>query len=261
MQPRGHAFSPRRNSAQRIMTRPQSAVIAGEHHGERARAEHRHQREGRHQRAEHVADRRDAIDIADQPPAEAHRREQQAHRERREHAHQRERQQQQRGRRQDDAGHAVADAAQHPAEQRIDPQRNAEQIKPGDDQQRAAQPWAHGAVDQRAADQVAEHQRDQHGRDQRRPGVDAAAEVRIEVAARQHLEAHQREAEHDGDDEQQQTAQQGGRHQRGASVWSFHFSLFCSMARMVSTGAKSSVRILPVGRLSTRRPATMVRRS
>ena len=29
------------------------------------------------------------------------------------------------------------------------------------------------------------------------------------------------------------------------------------MARMVSTGAKSSVRILPVGRLSTRRPATM----
>ena len=40
-------------------------------------------------------------------------------------------------------------------------------------------------------------------------------------------------------------------HQRGASVCSFHFSFFCSMARMVSTGAKSSVRTLPVGRADT----------
>ena len=51
------------------------------------------------------------------------------------------------------------------------------------------------------------------------------------------------------------------RRQRGASVCSFHFSFFCSIARMVSTGAKSSVMILPFGRLSTRRSAASLVRS
>jgi hypothetical protein len=50
-------------------------------------------------------------------------------------------------------------------------------------------------------------------------------------------------------------------HQRGASVCAFHFSLLCSIARKVSTGAKSSDMILPVGRLSTRRSLAITRRS
>ena len=89
----------------------------------------------------------------------------------------------------------------------------------------------------------------------------AAAEVRIEVTAAQHLEAHQRKAEDQGESEQQSTAQVRLLHQRGASVCSFHFSLFFSIARIVSTGAKSSVMTLPVGRVSTRRSAASYVRS
>ena len=39
-------------------------VTRGKDHGERARAELRHQHEGRDQRAEHVADGRHAVDVA-----------------------------------------------------------------------------------------------------------------------------------------------------------------------------------------------------
>ena len=67
--------------------------------------------------------------------------------------------------------------------------------------------------------------------------------------------------QHQGQQQQQRSAQIGVRHQRGASVCSFHFSLFFSMARSVSTGAKSSVRILPVGRASTRRSDAICRKS
>ena len=41
-----------------------------------------------------------------------------------------------------------------------------------------------------SADEIADRQRAQHGRDQRGPGVDAAAEIRVEIARAEHLEAH-----------------------------------------------------------------------
>ena len=56
------------------------------------------------------------------------------------------------------------------------------------------------AVGEPAAEEIADRQRGQHGRDQRGPGVDAAAEIRVEIARAQHLEAHDDRAGHEGDD-------------------------------------------------------------
>ena len=53
-------------------------------------------------------------------------------------------------------------------------------------------------------------ERRQHGRDQRRPGVDAAAEIRVEIARAQHLEAHHDRAGDEGDQIDRRPAPRAG---------------------------------------------------
>ena len=88
---------------------------------------------------------------------------------------------------------------EHEFEDRFGEARQREQIGRADEHGRRQHGGRGGAVGERAAEEIAGSERDQHGRDQRRPGIDAAAEIRIEIARAEHLEAHHDGAGDEGD--------------------------------------------------------------
>src|SRR5262249_36871672 len=92
-------------------------------------------------------------------------------------------------------------------------------------------------IHNRAPGEVTKRQRAQHHRDKPRPGADAAAEIRKQIAAAEHLKSHQ----HAADEESISVNEHGGGLLAHLSA---HFRLCASIALSVSTGAKSSVRTL-----------------
>src|SRR5262249_35493649 len=97
-----------------------------------------------------------------------------------------------------------------------------------------------------AAGEIARHHGEQHHRDQGRPGGDAAAEIGVEVAAAQHLEPHQGEADDEQGCQQPEARRALRSHFVGGSVNSSSLRFFFSMASRDSTGEKSSVSTLPL---------------
>jgi hypothetical protein len=85
---------------------------------------------------------------------------------------------------------------QHP----VGKERDEQDIDRADNHGQSEHGQGGGAVGEPAAEKIADAQGRQHGRYQRRPGVDAAAEIRIEVARAQHFEAHHDGAHHEGRD-------------------------------------------------------------
>ena len=90
--------------------------------------------------------------------------------------------------------------------QRLGEQRNEREIGGAADDEPAEAGGGRLPVGHPAAEEIAAGERRQHGRNQRRPGVDSAAEIGIEIAAAEHLEAHHHRAGDEGIqiDEQQE---------------------------------------------------------
>jgi hypothetical protein len=118
---------------------------------------------------------------------------------RRIHAEEGHRKKQDRERREQAAGLDVVHPGEHQLEQFLGEQRQQQQIGGADQHRYAEHSGRRLAVREPAADEIAGRQRRQHGRDQRRPGVDAAAEIGVEVARAQHLETHHDRAGDEGD--------------------------------------------------------------
>ena len=84
----------------------------------------------------------------------------------------------------------IIDRGEHRLEDGLSKARQCQEIDRSDDHRERQQRRGDGSVGERSAEKIARRQRDQHRGDQRRPGIDAAAEIRIEIARSEHLEAH-----------------------------------------------------------------------
>ena len=183
---------------------PQQDQAAGEAGGaepqrDRARADGRDQVEGGAERADDRAEGRDAVDRARDHARALRRAQHQPDRERRIHAEEGHREQQDRHRGDEAAGAHVVDVGEQQFEQRLCERGQHQHIERGDQHGDRQHAERGGAVGEPAAEEIAERQRHQHGRDQRGPGIDAAAEIGVEIARPEHLEAHHDGAGHEGD--------------------------------------------------------------
>ena len=89
--------------------------------------------------------------------------------------------------------------AEHEFEHGLGEARQRQEVGGADDHGGCQHGRRGGPVGERAAEEIADGQRDQHGGDQRGPGIDAAAEIGVEIARSQHLEAHDDRPGDEGD--------------------------------------------------------------
>ena len=165
---------------------------------DRARAHQRDQVERGAERADDAAERVDAIDRAGDASGMRRIAQQQADAERRIHAEKGHREEQDCDRCDQAAGPHIVDAGQQRLQHPLGENRDQQDVDRTDNHGQAQDRQGRGAVGEPAAQEITDAQGRQHGRDQRRPGVDAAAEIRIEVARAQHLETHDDGAHHEG---------------------------------------------------------------
>ena len=179
---------------------------------DRTRADRRNQEERGPERPDDAAQRRNAVDRAGHPARLLRRLQQQANAERRVHPEKRDRKEQDRERGRETAAPYVVGCAQHALEQRLRKRRERQDIGRADQHGRAQHSGGRVAVRRIPADEIADAEGCQHGRDQRGPGVDAAAEIRVEIARAEHLEAHDDRAGDEGNE-----IDDGGKGPRGAA--------------------------------------------
>ncbi len=164
-----------------------------------ARADRRNEEEGGAERADDRARGGDAVDRARHAAGALGRAQQKPDRERRIHAEKGHGEEHEGERREQAAGANVVDAGEHEFEHGRREARQHQEIGRADDHGEGQHRERGGAVGKCAAEEVARGERDQHRRDERGPGIDAAAEIRIEIARSQHLEAHHDGAGDEGD--------------------------------------------------------------
>ena len=195
------AAAPALRSKRPSRQQDQAAGDAGgaEPQRDRARADGRDQVEGGAERADDRAEGRDAVDRARDHAGALRRAQHQPDRERRIHAEEGHRKQQDRQRGDQAAGAHVVDVGEQELEQRLRERGQHQHVERGHQHGDGEHAERGGAVGEPAAEEIAERQRHQHGRDQRRPGIDAAAEIGVEIARPEHLEAHHDGAGHEGD--------------------------------------------------------------
>ena len=167
---------------------------------DRACADHWDQIEGGAEGADDGAEGRHAVDGARHRARAQRRAQHQADRERRIHPEEGDRKQEDGNRSDETAGAHVVDVLQQEFEHRLGEIRQHQHVDRADQHGAAQHAGRWVAVGEPAAEEIAERQGHQHGRDQRGPGVDAAAEIGVEIARAEHLEAHDDRAGHEGDD-------------------------------------------------------------
>ena len=188
-------FAPRQR--QQCQSRDQSECAQRER--DRARADRGNEEEGGAQRADDRARGGDAVDRARDAAGTLRRAQQKADGERRIHSEQGHRKEHEGERSEQAAGADIVEAGQHEFEDALGEARQRQQIERPERHRERQDRHRRRAIGQRAAQEVARGEGDQHGRDQRRPGIDAAAEIGVEIARAQHLEAHHDPAGHERD--------------------------------------------------------------
>ncbi len=157
---------------------------------DRARADRRNQEEGSAQRADDRAGSGNAVDRARNAAGALRGAQQKPDGEGRIHAEQGHWKEHEGERSHQAAGTDIVEAGEHEFEDALGEGRQGQQIERCDHHGECQDRHRGGAVGQGSAEEVACGKGDEHGRDQRGPGIDAAAEIGVEIPGAEHLEAH-----------------------------------------------------------------------